>query len=69
MPGNYDEEKNEELKTTEEPTKNDKMPGKLNVLTKIKISGKFIDVYCSLASLVLMFLLNAICYAWVVSKE
>lgn len=40
----YDEEKNEELKKSKEPTKTEEIPGKLIVQTKSKISGKFIDV-------------------------
>lgn len=47
----YDEEKNEELKKTKEPTNTEEIPGKLIVQMKSKISsGKSIDTILLLVS-------------------
>lgn len=62
---NYDE-KNEDLKITEEPKKTDEMPGKLIVPRKSKMSlGKFMDTYFLLVNFSLMVAFNIICYDWV----
>lgn len=65
----YDEEKNEELKKTKEPTKTEEIPGKLIVQTKNKTSGKFIDKLFLLVNFFSMLLINLFCYVWIVCKE
>lgn len=67
---NYDEEKNEELKNTKEPTKNEEIPGKLIVQTKSKIlSGKCIDLSYFFVTFFLMLILNGVFYLLVVCNE